>query len=71
MNDRNSFLTVLGTGSRRSGCQCGQALGEGLFPSVQTAVLTLHLQMEEGARELSGVSYKSTDPIHEDFTLMT
>ena len=45
--------------------------GESPLPGSYTANLSLGPHLAGGARELSEVSYKDTNPIHEGPTLMT
>ena len=45
--------------------------GKDLFLSSQTAIFLLCPHMVEEIRELSGIFYKGTNPIHEGSTLMT
>ena len=44
---------------------------EGLVSGKDLRTASLCPHMAEGVRELSGISYKGTDPILEGFTLMT
>lgn len=45
--------------------------GEGLLPGSWTALCILRPHTATGARVLSGLSYKGTDPIHEGSTITT
>lgn len=71
MDHKNLFFNVLKAGKFRISC-CRSGVYEGPLPDLLAVVLTYsHIEGRERARKLSPVSFKGTDPIREESTLLT